>query len=115
MFDEHSNFGYSTVAVAPSPADSGTTLEIEAGEGALFTAAAPFNATVWPANELPLSTNAEIVRVTSKGTGDDWTIVRAQENSTAKSIAVGYQIALTITKKVITDIETAAVAFAVAL
>lgn len=103
-FDAHSNFGYSLVATAPSPANSGTTLSVTTGQGALFPAA-PFNCTVWPANALPLSTNAEIIRVTSKGAGDNWTIQRTQESTGARSIVVGDQIANTVTVKIITDLE----------
>lgn len=105
MFDQHENFAYSTVAVAPSPALSGTSLDLQPGDGALFPAA-PFNCTVWPAGVAPLDSNAEIVRVTAK-TGDTLTIVRTQEGSSARAIVVGDQIANTITKKVITDIEGA--------
>jgi hypothetical protein len=104
MPDAHKNFSYSVVATAPSPADTGTSLTVATGEGALFPEP-PFNATVWPASEQPLASNAEIVRVTDI-TGDTFTITRAQEDSTAKSIAAGYQIAATITAKTLTDAET---------
>lgn len=103
-YDAHTNFAYTTVATAPSPATSGTSLTVATGKGALFPAV-PFNATVWPASVQPLSTNAEIVRVTNI-TGDVLTITRAQESTSAISIAVGYQIAATITAKVITDLES---------
>lgn len=54
--------------------------------------AAPFNAVAWPAGvAIPLASNAEIVRVTAIAT-DTLTITRAQEGTTAKSIAVGWQI-----------------------
>jgi len=104
-FDAHKNFAYSAIAIAPSPASSGTTLSVSAGTGALFPAA-PFNCTVWPTTEQPISTNAEIIRVTSKGTGDNWTIVRTQEGSSARAILVGDQIAASITAKIVTDLET---------
>lgn len=103
--DAHSNFAYSTVAVAPSPATTGGTLTVATGHGVLFPAA-PFNCTAWPSGVLPLATNAEIVRVTAV-VGDVLSITRAQEGTTARAIAVGWQIANTITKKVITDIEDA--------
>jgi hypothetical protein len=70
---------------------------------------------VWPAGANPSVTNAEIVRVTSKGTGDNWTVTRTQESTSARSIARGDQIALAITAKVITDIETAQAADAAAI
>ena len=94
MADAQKNFAYSLVATAPSPATSGTSLIVTAGQGALFPAA-PFYATVWPANAQPLSSNAEIVRVTTVST-DTFTIVRAQDGSSAQSIAIGYQIAQTV-------------------
>lgn len=101
--DAHANFAYSTVATAPSPASSGTSLVVASGEGALFPAV-PFNATVWPAGANPLSSTAEIVRVTNVST-DTLTITRAQESTSARSILVGDQLAATITKKLLTDIE----------
>lgn len=104
-FDAHANLAYSTVAVAPSPAASGTSLTVATGKGALFPAA-PFNATVWPTGVFPLASNAEIVRVTAV-VGDVLTIVRTQEGTAARSILTGDQIANTITAKVFTDIEAA--------
>lgn len=106
-FDPHTNFAYSTVATAPSPASSGTSLVLTATDGALFpqpSSAGAFNLTVWPAGTAPISTNAEIVRCTARS-ADTLTIVRAQEGSGARSILVGDQIALTITAKIATDIE----------
>ena len=105
MFDSHANFGYSTVLIAPAPPNSGTSLTVAAGQGALFPTA-PFNCTVWPADVQPLASNAEIVRVTAVA-GDTLTIVRAQEGTGAIAIAAGYQIANTTSVKVFTDIETA--------
>lgn len=110
-FDAHKNFSISLIAVAPTPAASGTTFNVTAGEGALFPAVS-FNAVVWPAGTNPTAANAEIVRVTNKGTGDNWTATRVTESSNARSIAVGDQIMAAITAKTITDIETATVASA---
>src|SRR4051794_7970241 len=104
-FDSHVNFGYATIATAPTPAASGTTFSVTAGFGAIFPAA-PFNAVVWPAGSNPLTTNAEVVRVTNKGTGDNWTVTRTQESSSARSIAIGDQIMCAVTAKTLTDIET---------
>lgn len=100
--DARANFGYSTVAAAPSPALTGTALDVVSASA---YPAVPFNASVWPADELPLNSNAEIVRVTAI-VGATLTIVRAQEGTTAKAIAIGYQFAATVTAKTITDIET---------
>jgi len=108
--DAHANFAYSTIAVPPSPALSGTSLTVAAGEGALFPTA-PFNATVWPANTAPRASNAEIVRVTAR-VGDVLTFVRAQEGTVASVIVAGSQIAATITAKTLTDIEDAIAAAA---
>jgi len=108
-FDQHANFGYSTIAVAPAPAGTGTSLQVSAGHGALFPTA-PFNCTVWPSGVQPLASNAEIVRVTAV-VGDTLTIVRAQEGSSAVAIAVGFQIANTTSRMVFTDIENSIIQF----
>lgn len=100
----YKNFSYSTVLTAPSPALSGTTLSVQTGNGALFPSV-PFEATVWPTGVQPIAVNAEIIRVIAKS-GDDFTIVRAQEDTTAVSIAVGFQIAATITAKETLSFET---------
>lgn len=101
MADQLKNFAYSTIATAPSPADSGTSLVVAAGHGTRFPAV-PFNVVVWPANQQPLASNAEIVRVTNVST-DTFTITREQEGSSARSIQVGDQISQAITKKMLDD------------
>jgi hypothetical protein len=95
MADVFKNFAVSLVATAPSPATSGTSLVVTAAEGALFPAV-PFNCTIWPSGTQPTAANAEVVRVTGKST-DTFTITRAQEGSTARTVVVGDQIAQTIT------------------
>lgn len=105
-FDAHKNLAYSTVATAPSPALSGTSLVVAAGQGSRFPAA-PFNATVWPANQIPTPANSEIVRITAIAT-DTFTITRTTESTSARSISVGDQIAATITAKTLTDVENVA-------
>lgn len=77
---------------------------VAAADGAKFPSAGSFNATVWPAGTQATTTNAEIVRVTAIST-DTFTITRAQESTSARTIIVGDQIAATITKKTITDLE----------
>jgi hypothetical protein len=57
------NFTISTVATAPSPATSGTSLIVASGDGALFAVNEP--AIIFPVNEQPLVANAEIVMVTN--------------------------------------------------
>ena len=103
MVDNHTNFAYSAIVTAPSPPTTGTSLIVSSGEGVLFPTA-PFNVVIWPAGVQPLSTNAEIVRVTNV-TGDTFTITREQEGTTAISIGVGDQISSSITVKTFTDIE----------
>lgn len=107
-FDAHANLVYSTVTVAPIPASTGTQLTVRTGDGVLF-ATVPFNVTVWTAGTQPTTTNAEICRVTARS-GDVLTISRTQESSSARSILVGDQIAMTITAKTLTDIEAATIA-----
>ncbi len=102
--DNAKNFAYTGVAVAPAPALSGTSLTVSAGAGSLFPAV-PFNATVWPPGVGPLSTNAEIVRVTNIA-GDVFTITRAQEGTAARTILVGDQFAQTITALLITQLNS---------
>jgi microcystin-dependent protein len=104
-FDAKSNFAYSTVATAPVPAASGTSLIVAAGEGTKFPAT-PFNAVIWPTGVQPTTANAEVVRVTNIAT-DTFTITRAQESSAARTIVVGDQIALNVTAKTLTDIQNA--------
>lgn len=110
-FDPHLNWIRSTVAGAPSPALSGTALTLAAGEGALFPATTAgsnsYNLVAWP-DGVPLSrTNSEIIRVDSRSTDVLSSIQRAQEGSTAKAIAIGWQVALVPTAKTYTDIELA--------
>lgn len=108
MPDTHKNLAYSTVATAPSPATSGTSLVVAAGQGTLFPTP-PFNATIWITAANPITTNAEIVRVTGIST-DTLTIVRAQEGTVARTVVVGDQIAATITAKTLTDVENPLIA-----
>lgn len=104
--DLYKNFAAGTVAVAPSPATTGTSLTMTAGQGA-WLPTPPFNAAVWPASGAATPSNAEIVRVTAKAT-DVLTIARSQEGSTARSIAVGDQLVAAVTAKTITDLNSAA-------
>lgn len=103
VYDSHYNLAYSTVAVAPSPATTGTQLTLATGNGANFSPGT-YNATVWPANTAPTVANAEVVRVTGKS-GDILQITRTQEGSTARSIQVGDQISSSMTAKTFTDVE----------
>ncbi len=107
--DPVKNFAISRVATAPSPADSGTTLVVETGDGALFpdpSASGAYNVVIYPNGEQPTSTNAEIVRVTAR-TSDTMTITREQESTSARTIAEGDIVMLAITAKVVSDLSTA--------
>jgi hypothetical protein len=101
--DALKNLAYSTVAAAPAPASSGTSLDVTSGQGSRFPTP-PFNATVWATGANPIPSNAEIVRVTAIST-DTLTIVREQEGSSARSVIVGDQIAATLTKKYFDDLQ----------
>jgi len=102
-YDAINNFALSTVATAPSPAASGTSLVVAAGEGSKFPTA-PFNAVVWPANSQPTTANAEIVRVTNIST-DTFTITRQAEGTSARTIIIGDQIMLPVTKRTLEAIQ----------
>lgn len=91
----------STVAVAPSPATSGTSLVIDTGHGSRFptSPSLPFFLVAHPDNELPTEDNAEFLRVTAVS-GDTVTIERAamigSVNPSAKSIATGWRVSLPV-------------------
>lgn len=99
----HKNFAYSTIATAPSPATSGTEIVVQLGQGGLFPTP-PFSATIWPTGVQPISTNAEIILVTSV-ISDTFTIQRQQQGTSARSIIVGDQIAATITALTLNNAE----------
>lgn len=105
-YDNHSLLGFSTVqggGVVSST--TGTSIQLSSSSG--FSSGANQNITVWPSGVDPTTSNAEIMRVTNNNTQNNTlTVTRAQEGSTALgNIAVGYQVANTITPKVLTDIE----------
>lgn len=90
IFDINKPFALSLVATAPSPATSGLTLTVTAGQGASFPSS-PFLAPVCPPGVFPTRANSEIVLVTAIAT-DTFTITRIQEGTSARSIQVGDQI-----------------------
>jgi hypothetical protein len=100
---QYKNFAYSTVLTAPTPATTGTSIVVQSGDGAKFPAV-PFNATVWATGANPITTNSEIVRVTTVST-DTLTVVRfnpdaaaiGEPNNQQRTIVAGDQIAATIT------------------
>lgn len=104
MASSYKNFAYSTVATAPSPASSGTSLVVAAADGAKFPAA-PFMVTIWPSGSQPTTTNAEIAEVTTVST-DTFTITRAAEGSSARTVVIGDQISATVTSAVLDTPQT---------
>jgi len=100
--DAYKNFAVTTVATPPSPATSGTSITLTAGQGS-WLPPPPFNATLFPVTQLPTPVNAEIVRVTARA-GDTLTITRQQEGTLARSVIAGDLLAATFTAKVITDL-----------
>ncbi len=90
------------MASPPSSTD-GVTLTVATGTGSRFPTV-PFNATLWPASVQPTVSNAEIVRVTGIAS-DTFTVVRAQEGSSARTHSANDQIAATITARTLTDVE----------
>jgi hypothetical protein len=83
------NLAASLVATAPSPATSGTSLVVTAGEGALVPTGTFYVVAHDPA-VLPTSLTAEILKAVR--TTDTFALTRAQRGTTAKSIAVGWRI-----------------------
>lgn len=78
------NLATTTVATAPSPATSGTSLTVATGTGSrLYDGMAVLH----PAGAVPTAANAEIVSITVSG--DVVTLTRAQESSTARTVVVG--------------------------
>lgn len=84
------NLGTSLVATAPSPATSGTSIIVTTGEGANFPRT-PFLAIAHPEGTLPTRSSGEIILVNTVST-DTFTVVRAQDGTSAKSIAIGWRI-----------------------
>ena len=101
--DLFKNFAYGTIVIAPTPPNLGTTLTVGSGHSARFPAP-PFSASVWPIGVPADPTNAEILRVTAIS-GDQWTITRTQEGSTARAILNTDQVAQALTAKAIADLK----------
>lgn len=84
------DYATSSVLTAPSPADSGTSLVVQAGHGARFPAA-PFYVTVHPPSEFPTLDNAEKLLVSAKST-DTFTIARGEGDTDPQDIEAGWRI-----------------------
>jgi hypothetical protein len=105
MVDTINNFGYGTLS--NSPGTSGTSVVLEAGQGANFPST-DFNCSMWPANTLPIAGVTEIVRCTLRSS-DTFTITRAQEGTTEVDAVSGYQFAQTITAALLAEIVASGV------
>jgi hypothetical protein len=100
------NLAVTSVATAPSPETSGTTLVVTAGHGARFpdpAADGSFPLVIWPAGADP--GNAEIALCTARSS-DTFTITRAQEGSTARTVVIGDQVMLAVTAGVWAETRT---------
>lgn len=109
--DKMQNFVVGDIVTAPSPASSGTTIEVESKEN--FPNPSTFgeyNLVLWNKEGIPDTSNCEIVRVTSisvvNSTLTELNITRAQEGTTAKTITTSWRAYLSPTKKYFDDLKT---------
>lgn len=98
-----SNFAFSTVATAPSPATSGTSLVVAAGTGGRFFVG---TAAVFPRGDFPSPVTAEVIRISAVAS-DTLTIVRARESSSARAIVAGDVIVQGVTAGMWDDLTVA--------
>lgn len=88
--DNKADLSIGVVATAPSPATSGTSLTLEAGQGDIMPDT-PFKALAYPPGQVPTRVNAEIIRVTEVS-GDTLTITRGLGVTEEQSIDEGWII-----------------------
>ena len=103
--DQFHIFTVSSVAVAPSPGTSGTTmsvLPVDASAGIFSTP--PFNLTCSPSGQAPTIYNSEVVRVTAMSGASITSMLRAQENTVEQNIQVGWIVEQGITPLTIAQI-----------
>lgn len=98
------NFAFGSIATAPSPATTGTSIVLQSGEGAKFPTSFPYNVVIWPTASNPSSSNAEIVQVTGIST-DTLTIVRQQEGTSARTVVTGDQVMYAVTGELLRRLE----------
>lgn len=96
----YSNNAASTLA--SSITNVATSLTVATGEGALFPS--PTGGDYFYATLEDGSNNREIVKVTARST-DTFTIVRAQDGTTARSFASGSKVELRITRAMLDDFK----------
>lgn len=105
---QRKNFAYGKVLTAPSPADSGTSVVLETGQGARFpnTSGGTYMCVVKQVS-LPATPDiSEVVLVTSHDPANDtFTITRTQESSSARTVVVGDEFYLAPTKGVWDQID----------
>jgi hypothetical protein len=100
-----SNNAFGTLSASINTTD--TTVTLDSGQGARFPALGAsdhFYGTI-----VDTSNNIEIVKVTARST-DSMTVTRAQDNTTARSFAIGDRFELRPTAALFEDIYTEAVA-----
>lgn len=105
-FSGHKDLAWGSVLTAPAPALTGTSLTLNAGEGATMPSTLPFYATAAPAATLPTLAVAEVVLVTAV-VGDVLTVTRAQGGTLAKAVAVGWQFFASVSSEWADEIEAA--------
>jgi hypothetical protein len=105
MFDKHKNFGRVDILTPPSPGMSGTSMVGTVAQMHLLPVP-PFNATMVPRGRQPRFENSEIVRVISANSETGAIeVLRAQEDTTARDIGLGWELIVTITSKLFDDVE----------
>ena len=107
--DSFRMFTISSVAVAPSPASSGTTMSVQGVDAvAGIFVTPPFNLTCSPPGQTPTIYNSEVVRVTAMSGASITAMIRAQENTTAQNIQVGWVVEQGITPLILSQLEALA-------
>ena len=110
VFDDVANFGYGVIQTPPSPATTGQTFTLTAGQGNNFlTPVNGYNLLIWPGpSTIPTKQNAEIVRLGLGGkSGDTFTVTRQQESTLARSIVQGDYVMHIPSGKMFTDLINA--------
>lgn len=107
MAVKFTNNAYSTLAGSINSAV--TSLSVQTGHGARFPSLS--GSDYFYATLTDTSNNIEIVKVTARAT-DAFTIVRAQDNTTAKSYSSGDRVELRVTAALMTDLAAERLALA---
>jgi hypothetical protein len=104
-WDDHADGAVGIITTAPSPALSGTTFTLSSGDGAVFPAVVN-GYEVYVYDPLDPS-NGETMRVGAHvALSDSFTgLTRDSNGEGAKAVAIGWKVAMGVTKKVITDLE----------